>query len=676
MAINLPIHLLITGSVLIGLIIFFLMAFLLPGLWHWQRLRKIQRGLKGLTAESKPEDFRKVFSADKRLAHLWKEYQDSLHKQYEERDGQDVVIAIRSTTPAEAWFSSQFVVDSRLRTEFFKHLPGIFTGVGIIGTFTGLIEGLRQFKVSENALTVRDSLEALMHAVGDAFLVSAGAITAAMFVTFLEKFLLSELYRRAEEIAHAIDARFDAGAGEEYLSRLVKASEESASQAKILKDALVRELGDLLRELTTAQIANGEKLNQQLAQRIENATQSQATSARDDSKALADTISNSIRDSLKDPLDQIAGSVKTASGDQSATAVRMLNDVMVSFSQRLNDLFGGQISGLNDLNRQSAQAMQDAVRSLNTLVAEMNERGKQSTDDMAAKMAGAIQSMEERQSAINAQTQAFVHQIKDLVGNSQSETQGKLQVTLDSIGQHMQSILASLGESQRQVFEDSHARELAISDRNRTLMDSMTGSVENAIREISAASQTMAQSVSSLSSVTITTIDRLNLGADRINTAATNFSAAGDRVNRALDLVAGIAGQMTETSGALTSGAGALQDALRDYRAQRESLGSLLSDVKATIEIAKRDTSVSADIVQRIEQAASRLSEAHKSADDYMNGVTNVLARSSEAFSDSVVSTLGRVNHDFHLKLSEAVGLLSNSVQELEASLSGVGSKR
>ena len=48
--------------------------------------------------------------------------------------------------PAEAYFNSQYVVDSRLRTEFFRHLPGIFTGVGIIGTFSGLITGLRQFQ--------------------------------------------------------------------------------------------------------------------------------------------------------------------------------------------------------------------------------------------------------------------------------------------------------------------------------------------------------------------------------------------------------------------------------------------------------------------------------------------------------------------------------------------------
>ena len=89
-------------------------------------------------------------------------------------------VAVRSTLPAETFFNGQTVVDARLRTEFFKHLPGIYTGIGIIGTFTGLIEGLRQFQVSENAATVRGSLESLMHAVGQAFLISASAIAAAI----------------------------------------------------------------------------------------------------------------------------------------------------------------------------------------------------------------------------------------------------------------------------------------------------------------------------------------------------------------------------------------------------------------------------------------------------------------------------------------------------------------
>jgi hypothetical protein len=133
-------------------------------------------------------------------------------------------------------------------------LPGLFTGVGIIGTFWGLIQGLQAFKVSDDAGVVRTSLEGLMHHVSDAFLVSATAIIDAMIATFVEKMLVAALYRKAEELTFELDSMFESGAGEEYLARLVKASEDSADQSKMLKDALVTDLSRVLTSLTDRQI--------------------------------------------------------------------------------------------------------------------------------------------------------------------------------------------------------------------------------------------------------------------------------------------------------------------------------------------------------------------------------------------------------------------------------------
>lgn len=668
---NIATHLLVTGGLLSVLVLGFLALFLVPGVIHWFRLRNILSGVGSLEAKTSPGDFKKLFMRDKQLAHLWAEYSESLHVQREERDGQMQVVAVRSTIAADTYFNEQFVVDSRLRTEFFKHLPGIFTGLGIIGTFTGLIEGLRRFQVSENAATVRASLESLMHAVGEAFLISAAAITAAMAVTFLEKLLLAALYRKTEAIAHGIDARFEAGAGEEYLSRLVNASEASASQSKILKDALVKELGDILRELTASQLSTGQQLHAQLAQRIEESTNRQVEAAREDNQVLGDIIAGSIEKSLKGPLDKIANSVETASGDQSATAVKMLNDIMVSFSQRLNDLFGGQINGINELNKQTAQGMQDAVASLNALVGKLEESGKKTTDDMAAQMAASIKAMEERQASINTQTEEFVDQIRQLVQSSQAETQQKLQATLDSIGQQMTTILSKLSESQAKVFEDNRAREQSMADRASNAVSEMTGSVEAAVKEISAASQTMAQSVSTLTAATASTVDKMSAGANRLDTAATNFAAAGDRVTSAMGQAATVSGKLTELSGALTTSSGALQEALRDYKSQRDAVSALLGDVRATVELAKKEVSLTGDVLQRIETSTTKLSQAQKAADEYLDGVSQVLADSSDAFRESVVSTLAKVNHDFHTKLSSAVGLLSTAVQELEVTLGG-----
>ena len=81
-------------------------------------------------------------------------------------------------------------------------------------------------------------------------------------------------------------------------------------------------------------------------------------------------------------------------------------------------------------------------------------------------------------------------------------------------------------------------------------------------------------------------------------------------------------------------------------------------------------------MLQRIEAATNKLGQAQRAADEYMDGVSQVLADSSEAFRESVVSTLARVNHDFHTKLSSAVGLLSTAVQELEVTLGSLAPRR
>lgn len=643
-----------TGGFIGLLLVGFIALFLVPGIIHWFRLGRIQRALSMFNAPTPTAEMKKLFSSDRRLAHLWSEYQDTLHVQRAESDGQMEIVAVRSTIPASAYFSAEYLVDSRLRTEFFKHLPGIFTGIGIIGTFTGLIEGLRRFQVSENAATVRTSLESLMHSVGEAFLISAAAIGAAMLVTLIEKMILASLYRKAEEIAHAIDAQFNSGAGEEYLARLVTASEASASQSKILKDALVKELGDILRELTAAQLAAN----------------------RDENKALGGVIASSIENSLKTPLERIAETVKTASSDQSATAVQMLNDVMISFSQRLNDLFGGQITGINELNKQTAQGMQDAVAALHSLVGKMGDNSKQATDQMAAQMAASIRAMEERQAQINAESTAFIEQLRKVVEGAQSKTQEKIEATLETIGSRITAIVANLNETHKTSLESNLAREEAMAGRASTLVAGMTGTVEVAIREITAASTSMAQSVAALSSATTSSIDKLNIGAERLNTAAVGFATAGDRVTAAMGQAATVSNKLTEVSGSLTASASAVEDALRDYRAQREAVVKLLAEVRATIEMARKEAGLTADVLQRLDSSASKLGTAQKAVDSYLDGVSDILAESNAAFRDSVVTTLSQVNYDFHSKLSSAVGLLSSAVSELEVTLGSSAPKR
>jgi len=205
-----PIVIQTVAAVIFLFVLLFILRFVIPGIWIWFRLRGVAWRLRRLrkTEDRNPAP---IFARSRTLAHLWTEYEDTLHEQraFDIETGTLKPAVLRSTVPAAMVFTTETLVDSRLATEFFKHLPGLFTGVGIIDTFFGLIHGLQAFRVSEEAAVGRTSLEGLMHGVSAAFVVSASAIGAAMAVTLIEKLLITGLYRKVEDITFELDGMFE-----------------------------------------------------------------------------------------------------------------------------------------------------------------------------------------------------------------------------------------------------------------------------------------------------------------------------------------------------------------------------------------------------------------------------------------------------------------------------------
>ncbi|EML3184482.1 hypothetical protein R9D81_002188, partial [Pseudomonas aeruginosa] len=165
------------------------------------------------------------------LQHAWQEYAETLHDQFEVRDGERQLLRSRATAGAGHFFTSQTVVETPLGTEFYKHLPGILTGIGIVGTFFGLMLGLQHFNPGTPE-QVNASVDQLLKDVLFAFLGSFFSIFASIAVTLTEKWRLGRCYKHLEKLTEAIDGLFDSGVGEEYLAELVKSSNESSIQTR------------------------------------------------------------------------------------------------------------------------------------------------------------------------------------------------------------------------------------------------------------------------------------------------------------------------------------------------------------------------------------------------------------------------------------------------------------
>lgn len=180
---------------------------------------------------------------DPHLAQLWTEYSQVVETvQRLESSTQNNVGQWQANYCADQYFSEYALVDSPLQSNFYKHVPGILTGVGIIGTFTGLIAGLVGFDVSRPE-RVQSELSQLVQTVGHAFLVSALAITLAMVFTWVEKSLLTGRYRQVEELQQWLDTLFAPRGSAQFMERLTLASE--------MQTALSFQILNHLREAST-----------------------------------------------------------------------------------------------------------------------------------------------------------------------------------------------------------------------------------------------------------------------------------------------------------------------------------------------------------------------------------------------------------------------------------------
>jgi hypothetical protein len=414
----------LVGLLLAGIAVGFALRFVTPAL----RLgRELGGAIDGMTklrdllatgGDADPVPLAANALAHPRLAVLWQEYAQTLHRQ--SRPGG---AHWRATTLAETFFTEQALVDSPLKTEFYKHLPGILTGLGIIGTFTGLIIGLIQFDVSLDPTQAQTQLRNLINSVGHAFFVSAVAISLAMLFTWIEKSVLTVRYRQVERLRELIDGLFDVGVDVEYLERLVVAAESSAVQAREIKETLAGELRAVLTELAERQAD---------------------TSARQGERLAAD-LGRVIGERLGRPIGDIAAAVNSVGERQDQVVSRLVGEVLAGFSANMRDMFAAQMKDSGDLLRQ--------------------------TND-------AVAATGERQAEMNRQMSAFATQVQATAAESQARSADMLERALARLGEQVTAAVGSLHE-QTQTSARAQEEQLGrLADRSLEVNHSVRGALE------------------------------------------------------------------------------------------------------------------------------------------------------------------------------------------------------
>lgn len=108
---------------------------------------------------------------------------------------------------AKQFFDESTLTAAHLDLRYWKSVPNLLVGVGILGTFTGLTFGVTSFD-TETAATIQNSIETLLSGMATAFISSIAGMALSILFNIGEKWRFGVLRGKIQELCVSLDRRF------------------------------------------------------------------------------------------------------------------------------------------------------------------------------------------------------------------------------------------------------------------------------------------------------------------------------------------------------------------------------------------------------------------------------------------------------------------------------------
>jgi hypothetical protein len=636
-----PLYVFLLVLLLTGL---FVVGYLVKGTQVWWQIRSTLRAVRLLRNDAAPpakEDVGKVFKSEP-LKHLWTEYAGTLHDLHKASSGALVLTEVRATVPAETMFTRDVLVDGRLFDDFTRHLPGVLTGLGIIGTFAGLLDGLSEFKPTPIEAAV-NGLGPLLLGVQHAFVASGTAIACAMGVVFISRLVLAYLYRLVEHLTHAIDRLYTKGAGEEYLSRLVRSSEQNEATTAQLKDALVEDLTKMMTNLVERQI-----------------------SAQDAStRALGTHIGDAISTAIAEPLKRVGEAMEVTSKGNGEQVGTMLETLLTGFMAKLEDTFGGQMRGINEQMQRSMDSMASVQGSLQLLLSDIKNANEHAANQMSGTLEDAMKKAADNQQLMTDQMREFVQEFRRLATEEQNKSKSAMDEAVMKVLGEVSLAMESLEGVRRTAATEESGRSDRLATQTNALVGGLTTQVETLLGAVSDQVGKTQRNIDALSQVSLRAIDGMSEGARTMGTAAQRFETAGTSVTTVFDRSTRVAETLANASNSLQAASTAVQRGFEQYDSTRKTVDTQVAALMGFIETAKKEAGVSKELVASITASADAMRRSEADSREHLDSVNAALVKAFTDFGNSLVNQVKSTIAETDKHLSQGTNHLNGVVQEL-----------
>jgi hypothetical protein len=385
-------------------------------------------------------------------------------------------MALRRSLNAEEVFTDDLFAPGLSSNRVFQALPGILTGLGVLGTFVGLQLGIGGLDLHD-LKKLETSIVPLIQGCAVAFSTSVWGVGASLVFSFLEKLLEGFALGGVRKLQQRVDAIVPRYVPEEAMADLARSSRGSEDLLKGLAVAIGDEM----------QKAIG-RLGADIKDAVVSATkEGQGPLAEQSAQLLSSAITSELG-KLKDTID---GMGQRFTDDFSSVSKELTRQV---------EAFGPTVSSLAQSVTSSHETVTNAVRKLNAHEAVMasmgdaSEKIKQAADSFAS-MNGALEASASRnKDAAEAQNEAAkanqeVAAKFAAVGERLPEVRQTIEDAARVIGSlggpivELQTLLAKQPELQKEIEGQRAASEEERSTRLLTLSKDLAGTVGKAVEE-------------------------------------------------------------------------------------------------------------------------------------------------------------------------------------------------
>jgi len=339
-----------------------------------------------------PEELKLSLNEIPVIEHYWSEFWETVVViKKGEGDSQ-----LFNTLDAEYFFNEENLINNRVDRRYYNTLPSILTGLGILGTFLGLMMGLSQLDIgSSNPDQILSGITGLLKGVTIAFSTSVWGILCSIIFNILEKKWTKELGNVVSDITKLIDELFDRKTTEKWLAEIHSESLEQTIQLKSFNDDLALNIAAELESVLDDKLKQsldklGEAITNLNNAGVQGISESIQKSAGAEFERVAD-IMKGVGDSMKTTADY--GNKIQADLEDS------LNKNINEFSDKIEEVFKDITKTTGD----QTELIKNQINDLNTTTFDTTNKVAKLVEDLSEKFSN---NMEQATLSINEERQS------------------------------------------------------------------------------------------------------------------------------------------------------------------------------------------------------------------------------------------------------------------------------